>query len=168
MKFEEFCRKKNQALQFDAAGTLLQRYENVETKALPPLILAYMGDSWFDLFVRRRLLDFEQSKVRILHEYDAVIVSATMQALALREIAAELTEEEQGVVRRGRNAKSTVPKSATVRDYRSSTGFEALFGFLYLEGRLTRLAELAEKSFTIIAREMMNFKENKNDESNAD
>ena len=72
------------------------------------------------------------------------------------------------MVSRGRNAKSTVPKSATVRDYRSSTGFEALFGFLYLEGRLERLEGLAEKSFTVIAQAMMDFKENTNDERNSD
>ncbi|HAK74405.1 MAG TPA: ribonuclease III, partial [Sporomusaceae bacterium] len=53
-----------------------------------------------------------------------------------------------------RNAKSTVPKSASVADYRYSTGFEALLGYLYLSKNNERLSEIAEKAFAIISREM--------------
>ncbi|MDU2065199.1 MAG: ribonuclease III domain-containing protein, partial [Sporomusaceae bacterium] len=144
MKFEQFLKQKQSTLVFDDAGELIKRYDydKTDAKSLPPLILAYMGDAWFDLFVRTKLLSFEQSKVRILHDFDAAIVSATMQSLALHALERELTEIEQSVVRRGRNAKSTVPKSATVRDYRASTGFEALLGYLYITKQFDRLTEM--------------------------
>ncbi len=152
MKFEQFRSLEIQALAVDENGNLPKKYDRLDVRTLSPLILAYIGDGFFDLFIRRRLLDFEQSKVRILHDYDAVIVSATMQSLAFREIEDKLTEEEHAIVRRGRNAKSTVPKSATVRDYRYSTGFEALLGSLYLTGDYPRLNEIAERAFVVISR----------------
>ena len=151
MNFEHFRYLKTHALTLDEAGKPQKKYENIEVKNLSPLVLAYIGDAFFDLFVRTRLLDFEQNKVRVLHDYDAVIVSATMQSLAFQEIEASLTEAEKAIVRRGRNAKSTVPKSATVRDYRYSTGFEALLGNLYLLEQYTRLEEIAELAFVAIS-----------------
>lgn len=152
MSFEHFRFLKAHALTIGIDGTPKKKYENTDVRNLSPIVLAYIGDAVFDLFVRNRLLDFEQNKVRILHDYDAVIVSATMQSLAFREIEASLTETEKAIVRRGRNAKSTVPKSATVRDYRYSTGFEALLGTLYLMGNHTRLEEIAEQAFVAISR----------------
>ena len=60
-------------------------------------------------------------------------------------VADVLTEEEQGMLRRGRNAKSkTMAKNATMKDYRAATGFEALLGYLYLNGRMERLLELVK------------------------
>ena len=54
-----------------------------------------------------------------------------------------LNEEELAVYKRGRNAKSyTIPKHATVRDYRMATGFEALMGYLYMTGQMERMIAL--------------------------
>ncbi len=117
---------------------------------LHPLILAYEGDAFFSLYVRTKLLFYEHNKVRIMHEFGAKIVSAAMQALALKSIEEELDSVEQAVVRRGRNAKSTVPKSATVSEYRYSTGFEALLGYLYLSGNTERLMQLSDQAFLCI------------------
>lgn len=119
---------------------------------LPPLVLAYIGDAFFNLYIRTELLHYEQKKVQILHTYGAQIVSAPMQALALRELADALTEEEANIVRRGRNTKSKPAKNSSVSDYRYSTGFEALLGYLYLQSDQERLFELAEKAFAIISR----------------
>lgn len=152
MNFEQFRYVKNHAFKIGADGKLENKYSHLEVRSLPPLVLAYIGDAYFDFFVRIRLLDFEQNKVRILHDYDAVIVSATMQSLAVRKIEESLTAEEKAIVRRGRNAKSTVPKSATVQDYRYSTGFEALLGSLYLLGSEKRAQEIAELAFDVISR----------------
>ena len=55
------------------------------------------------------------------------------QAAALEALTAELTEEELAVVKRGRNTKSAVPKSASMHEYRMSTAFEALVGWLFLD-----------------------------------
>ena len=66
-----------------------------------------------------------------------------------------LTEEEQAVFRRGRNAKSHAPRSASVAEYHTSTGFEALLGTLYLQEKYERLYDVAEAAFQVISREMM-------------
>ncbi|EGO62754.1 Mini-ribonuclease 3 [Acetonema longum] len=123
-----------------------------------PLVLAYVGDAFFTLYVRTRLLGAERQKVRVLHTYDAEIVSATMQAFAVHRLEDELSETELAVLKRGRNAKSTVPKSASVSDYRYSTGFEAVLGSLWLGGCQERLLELAGKAFDIIVREIQDRK----------
>ncbi|MEN6414662.1 MAG: ribonuclease III domain-containing protein [Veillonellales bacterium] len=154
MNFEHFQFLLEHALQQSEDGVLPVKYKDIPVKQLHPLVLAYIGDAYFTLFVRTRLLAYEQSKVRVLHTYDATIVSASMQAVAYRQLAETLTPEELAVVRRGRNAKSTVPKSATVSEYRYSTGFEALLGYLFLGGQQQRLSELAERAFVVISREM--------------
>ena len=69
----------------------------------------------------------------------------------LAECFADLTEEEKQVFHRGRNAKSTVPKSASVHQYRMATAFEALLGYLFLEEQQERLEELLEASFKLIS-----------------
>ena len=69
-------------------------------------------------------------------------------------LEAILSEEEAAVVRRGRNTKSTVPKSATVREYRQGTAFEALVGWLFLLDRQERLVEILDDSFGIIRKEI--------------
>ncbi len=139
------------------SGLLQQeKYQDIEAARLHPLVLAYIGDAYFTLFVRTRLLTFEQNKVRVLHDYDAKIVSAVMQAQAAFCLETEWTEQEQAVFRRGRNAKSTVPKSATVAEYRNSTGFEAVLGYLFLSEQFVRLGEVAEQAFVIISRKLTN------------
>lgn len=154
MNFEHFQFLLEHALQQGEDGALPVKYQDIPVKQLPPLVLAYIGDAYFTLFVRTRLLGYEQNKVRVLHTYDAKIVSASMQAVAYRKLEGILTEEELAVVRRGRNAKSTVPKSATVSEYRYSTGFEALLGYLFLGGQQQRLSEIVEQAFITISREM--------------
>ncbi|MEG6587014.1 Mini-ribonuclease 3 [Dendrosporobacter sp. 1207_IL3150] len=140
----------------DVEGALPAKYKDIPVERLHPLVLAYIGDAYFTLFIRTRLLSYEQNKVRILHTFDAKIVSAAMQAVGYKGIEEILSEEEIAVVRRGRNAKSNVPKSATISEYRYSTGFESLLGYLYLSEKFDRLAEIAEKAFVVISREMTN------------
>lgn len=157
MKFEHFqFLMGNTFIQGTNDGAPPAKFTEIQAERLNPLVLAYVGDAYFTLYVRTRLLSYEQSKVRILHTYDARMVSATMQAFAYRALEPGLTESEIDIVRRGRNAKSTVPKSASVGDYRYSTGFEALLGFLFLGGKYERLTEIAEQAFNVISREMTN------------
>lgn len=121
---------------------------------LPPLVLAYIGDAWFSLYVRNRLLSFESRQVRVLHTLESNIISATMQAYALRMLEPMLKPDELEIVRRGRNAKSRTPKSASVQDYHASTGFEALLGYLLLMQAAERLEELAAAFFALIAKQV--------------
>ena len=155
MKFDHFRMLVDMMFQPDGEGGIMQHYDHVDVKQLNPLVLAYVGDAYFHLFVRTRLLSYEQAKVQALHSFSAQIVSAVWQAKAYQGIEERLTEEEKGIYRRGRNAKSHAPRSASVAEYHASTGFEALLGSLYLSEQNERLYEIAEASFQIISEAMM-------------
>ena len=155
MKFDHFKLLVDMMFQPDGEGGALQRYESADVKQLNPLVLAYVGDAYFHLFVRTRLLSYEQAQVQALHAFSAQIVSAVWQAKAYHGIEQMLTEEERGIYRRGRNAKSHAPRSASVAEYHTSTGFEALLGSLYLSEQNERLYEIAEASFQVISKAMM-------------
>lgn len=110
---------------------------------ISPLRLAYIGDAVHDLHVRARLI-LGGETVRAMHRGAVGFVSAGAQARALSRISEQLTDIEADVVRRGRNAHAHhgVPKHADAKDYALATALEALFGFLYLTGRMERLQAL--------------------------
>ena len=120
---------------------------SIDTRELSPLVTAYIGDAYFHLYVRTRLLK-KTKKIDKLHDLSAEIVSATFQADAYRKIEKYLTDEEKDIFRRGRNAKSHAPRVATVAEYHASTGFEALLGELFLNKKLARLDEICELALT--------------------
>ena len=120
---------------------------SIDTRELSPLVTAYIGDAYFHLYVRTRLLQ-KTKKIDKLHDLSAEIVSATFQADAYRKIEKYLTDEEKDIFRRGRNAKSHAPRVATVAEYHASTGFEALLGELFLNKKLARLDEICELVLT--------------------
>lgn len=161
MKFERFQQLVRMMFLPDASGNIRTRYEDVDAAQVHPLVLAYVGDAYFHLYVRMRLLSYEQAQVQALHAFSAQIVSALWQARAYRGISEMLTEEEQTIYRRARNTKSHAPRSASVADYHASTGFEALLGSLYIREEHERLEEITEAAFQIIAKEMMNQQEQK-------
>lgn len=108
-----------------------------------PVVLAFVGDAVYTLFVRERLALSHQYKTGELDRRTAEIVSAHGQSRKLEQILPLLTEEEEDIFRRGRNAKKpTKSKNASVGEYVRSTGFEALLGYLYLTGQTERLEEL--------------------------
>lgn len=110
--------------------------------------LAYLGDAVIELMVRQMLLSRDTGDVGKMNKIADGLVRATYQSQAMDKLMPILTEEEVAVFKRGRNTHShTVPKSAKVSDYRKATGMEALFGFLYLEGRQERLKELFSIAF---------------------
>ena len=108
-----------------------------------PLALAFLGDSVYEVMVREMLLREGNRPARELHSQAVAHVRAAYQAAAAGRIAEMLTPEEADILRRGRNASGiSVPKHATPADYRKATGFECLFGYLYLCGQTERLREL--------------------------
>ena len=155
MKFEHFKRLVDMMFQPDGADGIKQRYASVDVRQLNPLVLAYVGDAYFHLYVRTRLLSYEQSKVQALHSFSAQIVSAVWQAKAYKGIEGMLNENEKAIYRRGRNAKSHAPRSSSVAEYHASTGFEALLGSLYLSEQEERIYEIAEAAFKVISKAMM-------------
>ena len=114
-----------------------------DIRSMNALQLAYVGDTLHDLFVRSYLLS-RGKNVGSMHKMAVKMVSAAAQTAMLSAIEGELTEEELDMVRRGRNteAKHAPPKHATASDYSLSTGLEALWGMLYVEGKNERLLEL--------------------------
>lgn len=123
-----------------------------EIKTLSPLILAHIGDAYFHLYVRTRLLQVTHNITR-LHDLSAEIVSATAQAKTYHAIENFLTDNERDIFRRGRNAKSHAPRKATVAEYHASTGFEALLGDLFLRKNFARLEEICELAFKEVSGE---------------
>lgn len=108
---------------------------------LSPLQLAYIGDSVYELLVRTYLINRGDS-VNQLHKKATRFVRAKAQTEYFHKIEDRLSDEEIRIVKRGRNTKSNVPKSASVSDYKYATGFEALIGYLYLRGRDVRIMEI--------------------------
>lgn len=117
--------------------------ENLNPKDYSPVALAYIGDTVYDLFVRTRVLEKGNRHVTEMHKDAIQAVSAAAQARSVHNIENILTEEEQSILKWGRNAKSgRAPKNADAIDYRWATGFETLVGYLYLDGRVQRLEEI--------------------------
>ncbi|MBR5438525.1 MAG: ribonuclease III [Clostridia bacterium] len=116
-----------------------------DVNMLSPLNLAFVGDTVFDLFVRERLVCEANRPVNKLHNKASAIVKASSQAKAVERIKDRLTEQEQGIIRRGRNAHTNhKAKNMSEADYHLATGLEALFGYLYLKGETDRLEEIFE------------------------
>ena len=113
--------------------------------------LAYLGDCALEICVREYLVcERGLSSSAKLNKAALEFVTAPKQAEAMKNILPMLTEEESAVFHRGRNmGHSNVPKSATVSQYRSATGMEALFGYLYLSKSMERIKELFRAAYNL-------------------
>ena len=117
--------------------------KEVDIRTYSPLTLAYIGDGIFDLVIRTLVVAKGNTSANQLHRTTSQIVKAHSQAMMAQAIGDVLSPEEEDVYRRCRNAKShTMAKNASVTDYRSATGFEALMGYLYLTRQEDRMMEL--------------------------
>ena len=116
-----------------------------QIRAISSLGLAHLGDGVYELMVRAWLCLHGKATSRGLHKATVHFVAAPAQAAMSRKILPMLTEEEADVFRRGRNASPhSIPKAASREEYQTATALEALFGYLYLQGKTDRLNELFE------------------------
>lgn len=129
-------------------GLPLYALSENKIRELSPLLLAYIGDTVFDLYVRSYLVRNRPGRVTDLHALASGVVSARAQARAARLLEPLLYEREAEIFRLGRNAKSAPPKNATHREYALATGLEAVIGYLYLKGDAGRTDELFEVIIT--------------------
>ncbi|MEA4815712.1 MAG: ribonuclease III domain-containing protein [Lachnospiraceae bacterium] len=123
----------------------LIRISDIELDAdeISPLGLAYIGDAIFEILVRMHSLSLGNAPVAKLHKMSRAFVNAKAQSDLYFRLADVLTEKEQAVFKRGRNAKSnTIPKNAEILDYKHATGIEAVFGYLYIKGEIDRIVWL--------------------------
>lgn len=126
----------------------LWKYPLTEPRQLPVPVLAYIGDAVFELYVRLYLVHRGMGKMNELHKEASELVKAASQAQFFHRLEHILEEDETTMAKRGRNAKTGyVPKNAQVIDYRFSTGFETLLGYLFLEKKEKRIIELLEYLF---------------------
>ncbi len=113
-------------------------------KEYSSLVLAYIGDAHYSLTVKRHLIE-KDLKVDQLQKHCNQYVSAKAQAAAIDHLLNSnvLSEDEIDVYKRGRNAKShKAPKNTDVVTYHKSTGFEALWGYLYLGQKWEKLEQI--------------------------
>lgn len=133
----------------------IQGTDNVRTKTevkmMQPLVLAYIGDAIFELFVRNYLVNRKDGHVNEYHKESTYYVKAGAQSKIIHALEPDLTDDEWTIVKRGRNQKpATVPKNANLIDYRYATGFEALLGYLFYTGDNERLITVMNKAIGII------------------
>lgn len=116
------------------------------------LVLAYIGDCAYEMVIRTLLIHKGNTAVEKISKHANSLAKAVAQSKIILEIFDDLSEQEQTVYKRGRNAKSnTSAKNASINDYRRATGFEALIGWLYINGEYERMMELIKKGFEAIA-----------------
>ena len=135
MKFKQFQFLKNEAIKkltaLEEEPLRLRNRTIEECLSADAVMLAYIGDAVYSMYVRERVVQMNITKVQVLHTIVTEFICAKSQAKVLLEIEDAFTEEEQAIARRARNSNVNVPKSSTVQEYRSSTAFEAVLGFLY-------------------------------------
>ena len=105
--------------------------------------LAHIGDGVYELLTRTMLCSDGNKKVTELHKKSVAIVNAPAQAAAMERLMPHLTADELAIYKRGRNAKvNSIPQKADIGQYHAATGLEALFGWLYLQGKTERINDL--------------------------
>ena len=125
--------------------------KEVDADQYSPLDLAYIGDCAYELTIRSILINKGNAPVNVLNKKASNLAKAGTQCAMITAILDTLTEQEQAIYKRGRNAKSyTSAKNASISDYRKATGFEALIGWLYLKGDFERMLQVINAGFEAI------------------
>lgn len=120
---------------------------------LSPLNLAFVGDAVYELLVRQELAKRGSMPMGKLHHLAVGMVCAEAQSGAVEVLLPLLTEEEEMLFKRGRNASGAgVPRHSDPAHYRRATGIETLFGWLYLTNRVERANELFAAIFAAQSR----------------
>ena len=124
---------------------MIDKKECINVNEYSPLVLAYIGDAVYELFIRQMLVKNGNMPVKKLHKAATEYVNAKAQKEMILKIRDMLNKQEINIFKRGRNARSaTIPKNSDIADYRYATGFEALIGYLYISGLSDRIKELVE------------------------
>ena len=117
------------------------------TNEINVLVLAYIGDSIYEEYIRKYLVSTGISNVNDLQKASIKYVSATGQAKYITEMIDNgfLNDEELNVFKRARNYKTTShPKSCDIVTYKYATGLEAVIGYLELENKRERINEIMD------------------------
>jgi ribonuclease-3 family protein len=116
------------------------KMDKIRAVNVNPIVLAFVGDAVYSLFVREKLVFESDYKTGDLNKMATAEVKAKAQAELVSKLINVFTEEEINVYKRARNSKKpTKAKSASVAEYNMATGFEAVLGYLYLIGNVERI-----------------------------
>ena len=119
---------------------------DIDTVNYSPLTFAFIGDAVYEVVIRTMIVDEANRSANDLHKESSNYAKASTQAKLSEILMDDFDEEELSVFKRGRNAKiNTKAKNASLSDYKKATGFEAVVGYLYLEGKTDRMLELIKK-----------------------
>ncbi len=140
--------EENKLTNHEIFNKISDRIEN--NHLYSPAQLAYAGDAVYELLVRSYVLSKHDISVNKMHRLSVKFVKAESQAYIVSKLMDELSEDEKKIVKRGRNAKVTSsPKNVDFMDYRYATGFEALFGYLFLNNEIDRLMYIFDRIIEI-------------------
>lgn len=124
--------------------------EGTDIRTYSPLTFAYLGDVVFEIIIRTLIVEKGQRAANTLHKHTTKIVCAETQARMIEAVYDYLSEQEQNIYRRGKNTKiNSAAKHASLSDYKKATGFEALCGYLYLQGNTERIIEIVKKALEL-------------------
>ncbi|WP_251423012.1 Mini-ribonuclease 3 [Veillonella agrestimuris] len=160
MKFKQFQFLKQEAIKklllLDEEKGHFQAKAVEQVLSSDAVMLAYVGDAVYSMYIRQRIVEMSISKVQVLHTLVTEFVCAKSQSKVLESLEGDFTEQEQHIARRARNSNVNVPKSSSVREYRNSTAFEAVLGFLFETGQEERLYELMSRAYSMTLRGLSN------------
>ncbi len=123
----------------------------MKTIEINSLVLAYLGDTIYENYVRLYLIKSGINHVKELQEKSLEFVSAKSQSRILRELINKniFTEDELEIIKRGRNTKTNShPKNTDIITYKEATALEALIGYLKLENKEERIQEIMNNILT--------------------
>lgn len=133
----------------DASGKRISA-EPKDMRTYSSLTLAYIGDAVYDMIIRTVVVERANRPASELHKIVVKYVSAPAQAKIIQALTDSLTQEEQAVYRRGKNAKPhTTAKNASHAEYMKATGFEAVLGYLYMTDNMARALELIDRGLAL-------------------
>ena len=133
----------------------MEKFKNkIDSRMINGSDLAYVGDAYYELYIRMYLLSLGITKPNELHKKTQKFVSSISHAKIVNELLCTFTEEEVDIYHRGRNYNYRhKPKNANINEYLKSSGFEAVIGYLYLTDKIERLEEIIKKAIAVIEEE---------------
>mgnify|MGYP000500382567 CR=1 FL=1 len=118
----------------------------IDLRETSGIVLAYLGDSVWELYVREFFI-LKGYNIRNLNKHVVESVNAKTQSRILRDIFDEVDEKYKQLINRSKNGNiKTFPRSCTVIEYREATGFEAYIGALYIDGRIDEIKNIIRKN----------------------
>lgn len=115
------------------------------------LSLAFLGDSIHSLYIREKLIEVANFRVKQLHSNTTKYVKASAQSCVIEKLSTMLKQDEIQIVKTAKNSKTNnIAKNASIKEYKNATAFESLLGYLALKQDFERLNEILNLSFKIV------------------